>query len=329
MTRARSSLVSVSDTPYYHVISRCVRRAFLCGKDKETGTNHEHRREWVIERLSLLSEAFSVKLCSYAVMSNHYHLVVCLDVETPKTWSIDEVLDRWCLLFKGPQLVQRFRAGGDLSDIEYSALSDYVECYRERLGDLSWYMKCLNEYIARRANEEDECKGHFWEARFKSQALLDEVALITAMGYVDLNPVRSNIAEDIPTSDKTSVQQRYRQVTKAPIENPLPLMPFDSTATYKKSSEIPFNLHDYLELVDWTGRCLRMGKRGAISDSSPSLLLKLGIDAHEWLPTVVELQARYELVMGSPSRMQQFAQMQHKHFHWGYRYARRLYRQTG
>ena len=153
-------------------------------------------------------------------MSNHYHLVVCLDVETPKTWSVDEVLDRWCLLFKGPEVVRRYRAGGTLSETDYSALSDYAESYRERLSDLSWYMKCLNETIARRANEEDGCKGHFWESRFKCQALLDEVAVITAMAYVDLNPIRAKMAKDIPSSDKTSIQQRYREVTKAPLKNP-------------------------------------------------------------------------------------------------------------
>ena len=329
MTRPRSSLVSVSDTPYYHVISRCVRRAFLCGADRESGRNYEHRREWVIERLMQLSEAFSISLCSYTVMSNHYHLVVCLDVEMSKTWSVDEVFERWCLLFKGPEIVQRYRSGGALTDAEYAALSDYAECYRERLSNLSWYMKCLNEYIARRANEEDGCKGHFWESRFKSQALLDEVALITAMSYVDLNPIRAKMAKDIPTSDKTSIQQRFREVTSAPIEAPLPLRPFEGGASTTSTGGIPFNLQDYFELVDWTGRCVRIDKRGAISSKTPRLLAQLGIDVGEWLPTVSELQVRYELVMGSPRRMSQFAQSQGKHFHRGYRHAQRYYRPAG
>lgn len=328
MTRPRSTLVSASDTPYYHVISRCVRRAFLCGEDHHTGNNYDHRREWVIERLALLSQAFSISLCSYAVMSNHYHLVVHLDVEAPKAWSIDEVLDRWCLLFKGPELVQRYRAGGELSDTEYTAISDYVERYRERLSSLSWYMKCLNEYVARRANEEDSCKGHFWESRFKSQALLDEVALITAMGYVDLNPIRAKMAKDIPSSDKTSIQQRYREVTCRVTDEPFALMPFEGTSSKSSTHGLPFNLQDYFELVDWTGRCVRRDKRGSIPEKTPTLLNQLGIDSNEWLPTVTALQQRYELVMGSPQRMRQFAQAQGKHFHWGYRHAQKLYRRV-
>ena len=329
MTRPRSSLVSVSETPYYHVVSRCVRRAFLCGEDHETGNNYEHRRDWVVERLALMSEAFSITLCSYAVMSNHYHLVIYLDIQTPKTWSIDEVLTRWCVLFKGPEVVQRYRAGGSLSDAEYAVLSDYAESYRERLGDLSWYMKCLNEYIARRANEEDGCCGHFWESRFKSQALLDEVALITAMSYVDLNPIRAKMAQDIPTSAKTSVQQRHREATNKPAETSLPLRPFLGTALSPSEDGLPFNLQDYLDLVDWTGRCLRPDKRGVIVNKTPPLLTQLGIEIREWLPTVTALQARYELVMGSPMRMNRFAQLQGKHFHWGYRQAQRFYRQVG
>lgn len=326
MTRPRKSLVSASDTPYYHVISRCVRRAFLCGDDQASGNNYEHRREWVIERLALLGEAFSISLCSYAVMSNHYHLVVYLDIEAPEDWSNDEVLARWCLLFKGPEIVQRYRAGHDLSEVELAALSDYVACYRARLSDLSWYMKCLNEYIARRANQEDGCKGHFWESRFKSQALLDEVALITAMGYVDLNPIRSKIATDIPSSDKTSIQQRYHEVTGLAAGKRLLLRPFQEKTPTLSVGSIPFNLQDYLDLVDWTGRCLRFDKRGAISAGTPPLLSELGIEVGEWLPTVTAIQRRYELVMGAPHRMRQFAESQGKQFHWGISHAQRLYR---
>jgi hypothetical protein len=70
MPQARKNQISLIDTPYYHYIPRCVRRSFLCGKDKYSGHNFEHRRAWVKKRL-LLSSVFSISLCAYSVMSNH------------------------------------------------------------------------------------------------------------------------------------------------------------------------------------------------------------------------------------------------------------------
>ena len=79
MTQSRASQISLDDTPYYHCICRCVRRAFLCGRDHCSGQDYEHRRQWVVDRLALLVQVFAVDLCAYAVMSNHYHLVLKVD----------------------------------------------------------------------------------------------------------------------------------------------------------------------------------------------------------------------------------------------------------
>jgi len=102
MTQPRKALVSLDTTPYYHVASRCVRRAFLCGKDPYSGRDYEHRRQWVVDRIRLLSSLFAIDICAYAVMSNHYHLVVKLCPEQLDELSDDDILDRWCALFKGP-----------------------------------------------------------------------------------------------------------------------------------------------------------------------------------------------------------------------------------
>lgn len=325
MTQSRASLVSVADTPYYHCISRCVRRAYLCGDDKYTGNSYDHRREWVVERLATLSEVFSIDVAAYAVMTNHCHLVVHIDEVSPKTFTDDEVIDRWRRLYRGPLVVQRYLAGGSLSAADKAAMAAVVDTWRGRLSNLSWFMRCLNEHIARRANAEDGCTGRFWEGRFKSQALLDEPALITAMTYVDLNPVRAGMATDLVDSDHTSVQQRLRTVTGQAIDVPVPLMDFAGIATMSRAG-LPFNLQDYLDLVDWTGRCISDTKRGSIDPSSPSLLSQLGIDATEWLPTATQMQARYELVMGAPQKMAAHAQARGGRFHRGVRHALRLYR---
>ena len=325
MTKARSSLVSVSDTPYYHCISRCVRRAYLCGEDDYTGQSYEHRRDWFIERLAALVGVFSIEVAAYAVMSNHCHLVVHIDEEATRGLSVDEVIDRWCTLYRGPEVVQRYRAGDSLSAAEREAVSTVVETWRGRLSDLSWFMRCLNEHIARRANAEDGCTGRFWEGRFKSQALLDETALITAMAYVDLNPIRAGIAKDLAGSDKTSVQQRLKTITGQPVEPQMPLQDF-SRIESQANIGLPLNLQDYLNLVDWTGRCIRNDNRGAIDPRTPKLMAVLGIAEGEWLPTVTTMQARYEVVMGAPEKMKAHAQSRGGRFYRGYRHALRLYR---
>ncbi|ALP41832.1 transposase [Aeromonas schubertii] len=106
MTIARSRQISLQDTPCYHVVSRCVRRAFLCGEDAHLGQSYEHRRQWVVDRLGLLSRLFAIGICAYAVMSNHYHLVLKVDAEQAHGWSEREVAERWAGLFQWPLLAE-------------------------------------------------------------------------------------------------------------------------------------------------------------------------------------------------------------------------------
>ncbi len=327
MTKPRSSIVSVSDTPYYHCISRCVRRAFLCGEDAYTGQSFEHRRDWFIERLATLSEVFTIEVCAYAVMSNHCHLVLYIDSDALRELSIDEVIHRWLKLYRGPEVIKRYLAGDDLNEFEQAAVSSIAETWRGRLGDLSWYMRCLNEYIARRANAEDGCTGRFWEGRFKSQALLDEQALLTAMAYVDLNPIRAKMATAIADSDKTSGQQRLQAATRPQTEEQVALRAFSGMETHPQSG-LPFNAQDYLQLIDWTGHCVRQDKRGSIDDTVAGILTQLNIATDEWLPTVTKMQQRYELVMGSPESMKAHAESRGGCFYRGYRHALNFYRRN-
>jgi REP element-mobilizing transposase RayT len=297
MTRPRKVLISLADTPYYHIISRCVRRAFLCGVDHYSGQSYEHRRQWVVDRIRLLSSLFAIDICAYAVMSNHYHLVLKLCPEQLSDLSDDQIMERWCALFKGPLLIQRYRQGDVLSAPERSTVSDIIHVWRNKLSSISWFMRCLNQPIARQANLEDQCTGKFWESRFTSQALKTEEALLSCMAYVDLNPVRARIAASPEMSNHTSIQERIRpafnlkQAIKDQLQccdlldfkTPLkPLLHFDNADRDQPQAGIIFAFQDYLELVDWTGRIIRQDKRGFIDSPLPPILSRLQITQEQW-----------------------------------------------
>jgi putative transposase len=301
MARARSSLISLDDTPYYHCVSRCVRRAFLWGQDRHSGKDFSHRKQWLVDRLAFLTEIFAIEVCAYAVMANHYHVVVRIDREQAEGWSDREVIERWQRLFSLPILVARSHAGQRLSEPERDVVKELIAQWRTRLHDLSWFMRCLNEDLARRANAEDDCTGRFWEGRFKSQALLDEAGLLTCMAYVDLNPIRAGIAQTPETSEFTSIYQhiqalarrrktigkaaqagRQRNKERTAPDPVLRLKPFLCT-NKDVDSALPFRFSDYLELVDWTGRAIREDKRGHIPNDLPPILTRLNIDGRHWL----------------------------------------------
>jgi REP element-mobilizing transposase RayT len=291
MTRARKTLVSLEATPYYHCISRCVRRAWLCGEDPYIGQSFEHRRQWVLDRLRQLSEIFAIDICAYAILSNHYHIVLHVDSDKAKSWSVRQVISQWTQLYKGHLLADRYLAGDKMSGAERAALSDLIEEWRLRLYDISWFMRCLNEYLAHKANEEDGCKGRFFEGRFKSQSLLDEGALLTCMSYVDLNPIRTGISETPETSEFTSIQERikaYSQQQKSNDPEHLShnLFPFKKPKEHGSMSCINFTEEDYFRLVDWAGRAIRDDKKGSIPEDLSPILERLELKPDTWLKSI-------------------------------------------
>ena len=291
MTRPRSELVCPAATPWYHCVCRCVRRAFLCGEDRLTGHDYSHRKQWVLERLALLSQVFCIDLGAYAVMANHYHLVVRLAPERAASLSDEAVVTRWSRLFALPTLVSRWQFGENLSDTEKTAALAILNDWRERLADLSWYMRCLNEHIARRANAEEACSGRFWEGRFKSQAILDDAGLLACLVYVDLNPLRAQLVATPEASPHISLKQRI----DTPPEPAIPLLPFIGNHRSSLTEGLPYTLTDYLHLVDWTGRIQRPDRPGYIAPDTPPILSRLGIESADFLATV----SRYKLSQGS------------------------------
>lgn len=314
MTRARFTQVSLDSTPYYHCICRCVRRAFLCGQDHYSGRDYEHRRQWVVERLATLVECFAVDLCAYAVMSNHYHIVVRIDRGAAMSWPDEMVAEKWMRCFKGPDLVRHW-LDGTSSPEEAAMAHDIIAVWRERLFDLGWFMKCLNEFLARKANIEDDCKGRFWESRYKCQALLDQRALLTCMAYVDLNPVRARQAATPEESEYTSVKQRIGELRKEKVERAecvilprlAPMLADTSVKDVGWETACGTRLMDYLDLVDGTGRVVQAGKRGVVSAHAAGILDRLGIDADAWMRHMKPGWARHPVALGAVSRLADYA----------------------
>jgi REP element-mobilizing transposase RayT len=307
MTQPRSALISLEATPYYHCISRCVRRAWLCGQDKETGRSFDHRKPWLVERFRFLGDIFAINIAAYAVMSNHYHLVLHIDAERVRLWSTDEVVARWLRLYRGPELAQRFGRGETLSDEELQRLEQLAKVWRDRLSSISWFMSCLNYTIARRANKEDGCSGRFWQGRFESQALLDETALLSCMTYVDLNPVRAGIASNLQDSDFTSIQDRIHEIQDKAEQHLKPqLMPFGEAAKAQPTpfTSLPHTLQDYLELVDWTGRSIRDDKKGFIKLAQPKLLSTLKLSERQWRILALEIQKKSILMLHGLTKLE-------------------------
>lgn len=298
MPKPRKQQISLAVTPYYHCMSRCVRRAFLCGKDPLTGHCFEHRRGWIEDKAISIAQTFAINIAAYAIMSNHYHLVLFVDSEQAESWSHTEVLQRWHRLFRGNALSQKFLNQKSLSEGERNRLVIYAEACRQRLMDISWFMRTLNEYIARKANKEDCCTGSFWEGRFKSQALLDESALFACLAYVDLNPIRAGAAKTPEESEYTSIKQRCHIAKQSHQPNHInaqhqELHPFvgsqqqpinnQEQKTKRTIKGIPISLTSYLELVEWTGHIQRTDKLSLIPKKSHSILNRLGLNTKQWL----------------------------------------------
>jgi REP element-mobilizing transposase RayT len=304
MPQARKSQISLIDTPYYHCVSRCVRRSFLCGQDNFTGQSYEHRRGWVESRLLFLASVFAIDIAAYAVMTNHTHVVLCVDKDQADSWSTSEVIRHWHQLHKGTLLTQKHIQGEALSEGEQRTLDDTANVYRQRLYDISWFMRDLNEYIAREANKEDDCTGRFWEGRFKSQALLDERAVLACMAYVDLNPIRAKLESTPETSKHTSISQRIDAIKDN--KQPQTLLPFVGHYRKDQPKGIAYSLIDYCELVDCTGRCIREDKAGHIDNTQSPILERLGINTDQWLTLTTEFEQHFATAVGSEYMLQQF-----------------------
>jgi len=260
-----------------------------------------------------LAQIFAMDVVAYAVLSNHLHVLLWTDPDRAEAWSAEEVARRWLRLC--PKSIPK-GMHEELAIRQLAANERRIGVLRERLADLSWFMKTLKEPIARRANKEDDCTGAFWEGRFKSYRIVDDAGALTCAAYIDLNPIRAGLAETPEASEFTSVYDRIqtwraerrrrgrasgrkrRRRTRAssdPGRRPATLSrklgdwlaPMSSEAAAPGRRVIfGFGAEKYFELVDSLGRIVRGDKTGAIPDDLRPLLERLELDVDIWLHAV-------------------------------------------
>lgn len=237
MATARKLLIDDDKVTFLHAVSRCVRRSFLCGDDSYSGKNFDHRKDWVRDRLEFLTTVFGFEVFSYAALSSHLHIVGRTRPDLVSSWSAEEVARRWGRLFPERDFEGRALPPSEVWISQFVGDEARVKVTRERLRSISWFMRCLNENIARRANREDGCTGRFWEGRFKCQVLADEGAILACMAYVDLNPVRAGIAETPEESEFTSIYERILARTQGGEEASEPTAETPITAETPTTAE--------------------------------------------------------------------------------------------
>lgn len=294
MPTPRANQINLEIATYYHCYVRCVRKGYLFGIG-ENGKNYDHRKTWVSDRIHHLVKAFAIEVCAFAIMNNHYHIVLHVNKEQALAWSDEEVNQRWKLALNRKVPLP-------------PATPQEIARRRNNLFSISWFMRFLNEYIARLANKEDDAKGRFWESRFQSQALLDEGALLACMAYVDLNPIRAKMAETLQDSDHTSIQERLAAHQQSQT-TPKTLMPFQEESFQESTSQVtlPFSQKEYFLLIDWSGRQFREGKPGYIASEVPSIVQNVGLNPSQWINTIEKSRTRDQTILGALSQMRFWA----------------------
>ena len=236
----RSEQFHSSEIGIVHSVQRCVRRAFLAGVDDKTGKDFSFRREWIRRRMESLASVFGIDVLTYAIMSNHVHLILRNRPDIVLAWSDNEVAIRWLKVFPGRRLEEHL---AEPTENDVSILVNQPErmaIVRERMSDISWFMRALSEPIARMANRQDDCTGRFWEGRFKALRIVDEVGLLACAMYVDLNPVRAAMAESPDQSPHTSAYDRIHGIKGETIDAAaFDLVPVSTEAAGKAIRETP------------------------------------------------------------------------------------------
>ena len=344
---ARREIVRQGQAGIFHVFSQCVRQAFLLGIDPLTGRDYNHRRQWFVDRLQRLTANFVVDVGFAGIMSNHFHLVLRTSPRLAKRMGAWEVARRWLRVYPGTRVLDG--PWIEPSEEQVKALAgdkEKIAEIRKRLSNISWFMSALCEYIARKSNREDGCRGRFFAGRFGCREITNEGALLICGMYVDLNQIRAGEAATPEASLHCSVGWRIAAAGNRQQENGVSLsadhwlapltmspdhlgdVPCKSGGRASDKGLLWMSLEEYLKLLDWVGRQVRTGKRGAIPAGLPPILQRLGIESGQLVETVEKLTQRFRRMIGPVEQMAARATEAGRKWFQGKEHAQRVFSET-
>jgi Transposase IS200 like len=304
MTRVRSETVAADRPGTYHLITRCVRRERLLDRGE--------RKEWLCRGLVNWLSHMGIDLLAYAVMGNHLHLVVRLRPDVVTEWDRFQVA-------RHALAVLPVRSGPGLEPLtvtkaiieRYADNEPWLVLQRQRLSSPSWLLRLVKQEIARRANQEDNCTGHFWENRFTSVVLLDAAATLACMVYVDLNQVRAGMVRNPVDSEYTSIRHRFarsmntgradHESVDASLGRRLVAMPQCAPHDWLSGQASTWSISEseYVALVALTARASFRDGRSAVKQTW-SAVEALGLNPAAWCKTMARGGAMSGSVAGGP-----------------------------
>jgi REP element-mobilizing transposase RayT len=343
----RSAYVQEGQEGVYHCFSRCVRRAFLCGFDVHTNRDFSHRKAWLVDRLHYLAAIFAIEVCAYAIMENHYHTILRTRPDIVASWTDWEVARRWLILFPQhghiggePPSEEQIRALVDCPE-QIAELRKRLSSLSWFMGRLNEYIaRAANkedEVNGRFWESRFKCQVLLDEAAIATCMVYVDLNPIRA-GLAatpegsDFTSIQERIRtwqrEKMTTEQKLSSSSFHGETiipeNAGEISDHLPeciparsqslngvasstcwLVPISSES--QRRGILNMTAAEYFDLVDKSGRMIRLDKRGAIGLDLAPILLRIGANPDAWIETVSRFGCKFHHAAGLLSNLRYFA----------------------
>jgi hypothetical protein len=303
-----------------------------------TGRDNTQRREWIHRLEMQLASLFAVDVGFHTELGNHLHLIVRTRPDVVPHWSDEEVTRRWLIIAKLKRLPREELPVPTQHEIEQEMRKPgRIQVLRERLSDLSWFAGTLEENISRQVNADQGTHGRVWEERFQCRELVDIAAILICALYLDLNQIRAGEALTPEESCYTSAYDRIMarlwrlkawafddpaeagdltgewsdewlsplSLSEAAEEEVLLGRPSKSGKRCSDKGMLEMGLDEYLQMLDFVGRQLREGKRGAIPADLAPILERLRVRAEGLVDAVEGFGERFGRFAGSVEHVAQ------------------------